>query len=221
MWAHMLFVSSILLGEQAMWTVTRLFEGYYLFGESHPEIVAVIVAIVFALFLLHGVLAMRKVPHDYRQWRALQAHRATLGHDDTHAWWWQVVTGVVVLVLGIAHLNQMLMNPGDIGPYQSADRVWSGHWWPLYLVLLFAVEVHGGVGLYRLAVKWGVFEGKDVRVTRARLKFGKWLLTGFFLALGLATLAAYMQIGYAHSSVGAGLPAHFAPKVAHTVGAVP
>ena len=31
--------------------------------------------------------------------------------------------------------------------------------WPLYLVMLFAVEFHGGIGLYRLALKWGWFEG--------------------------------------------------------------
>ena len=37
----------------------------------------------------------------------------------------------------------MLMHPGDIGPYESADRVWSGRWWPLYLVALFCVELHG------------------------------------------------------------------------------
>ncbi len=198
MWAHMLFVSSILLGEQAMWTVTRFFEGYFLFGESHPEIVAAAVAVVFILFMLHGFLALRKVPHDYRQWQAFRRHRVGLRHGDTNLWWVQVLTGVVLLILGAAHLSQMLMNPGDIGPYQSADRVWSGRWWPTYLVLLFAVELHGGIGLYRLAVKWGAFDGGNPALTRARLKVAKWVIAGFFLVLGLATLAAYMKIGYAH-----------------------
>jgi fumarate reductase subunit C len=92
----------------------------------------------------------------------------------------------------------MLMHPGDIGPYESADRVWSGRWWPLYLVLLFAVELHGGVGLYRLAVKWGWFEGKNPDRTRTLLKRLKWGITAFFLVLGALTLAAYMKIGYEH-----------------------
>jgi fumarate reductase subunit C len=71
--------------------------------------------------------------------------------------------------------------------------------WPLYLVLLFAVELHGGIGLYRLAVKWGWFAGKDDNATRTRLKTLKWALTVFFLVLGLATLAAYIKLGIAHA----------------------
>ena len=90
----------------------------------------------------------------------------------------------------------MLMHPGDIGPYESADRVWSGRCWPLYLVLLFCVELHGGIGLYRLAVKWGWFAGhgpeRDAASGSSALK---WALTVFFLVLGLATLAAYIKIG--------------------------
>jgi fumarate reductase subunit C len=76
--------------------------------------------------------------------------------------------------------------------------VWTGRWWPIYLVMLFCVELHGGIGLYRLAVKWGWFEGKDVNASRKRLKWLKWILTVFFLVLGLATLAAYMKLGYEH-----------------------
>ena len=68
----------------------------------------------------------------------------------------------------------------------------------LYLVLLFAVELHGGVGLYRLAVKWGWFEGDDPNRTRTMLKRLKWGITVFFLVLGLTTLAAYMKIGHEH-----------------------
>jgi fumarate reductase subunit C len=33
---------------------------------------------------------------------------------------------------------------------------------------------------------------------RTKLRRAKWWLTGFFLLLGVATLAAYMQIGYEH-----------------------
>jgi fumarate reductase subunit C len=90
------------------------------------------------------------------------------------------------------------MHPEGIGPYGSADRVWSEMWWPLYLVLLFCVELHGGIGLYRLVVKWGWLEGKDPDRTRVRLTRLKWAITVFFLALGLLTLAAYMKIGYQH-----------------------
>jgi fumarate reductase subunit C len=109
-----------------------------------------------------------------------------------------VVTGFAMFFLASVHLYQMMMHPGLIGPFESADRVWSGRWWPLYLVLLFAVELHGGIGLYRLAVKWGWFDGPDPNATRRKLKKLKWALSAFFIVLGLTTLAAYMKIGYEH-----------------------
>jgi fumarate reductase subunit C len=195
MWGHMFFVSSILLGYDAMWTITKAFEGYFFFGRAHPWIVSVIVGIIAAVFVLHAALAMRKFPANYRQYRAFIGQYRLIHHHDTTLWWVQAVTGFMLFFLAFPHLYQMLMHPGAIGPYQSGTRFWSG-WWPLYLVLLFAVELHGGIGLYRVVVKWGIFEGKDANATRRTLVKVKWALTAFFLALGLLTFAAYMKIGY-------------------------
>jgi fumarate reductase subunit C len=195
MWGHMAFVSSILLGHDAMWIVTKAFEGYFVFGRSVPVLVSFVVAAVAALIVLHAALALRKFPASWRQLNTFGEHRRTLDHGDTTLWWVQVVTGFALFFLAFPHLFQMLMHPGAIGPYESGDRVWSGRWWPLYLLLLFAVELHAGIGLYRLAVKWGWFMGDDPNANRARLKRLKWVLTVFLLALGLATLAAYMKIG--------------------------
>jgi fumarate reductase subunit C len=122
-----------------------------------------------------------------------------LRHEDTTLWFWQVITGFALFFLAPAHLYVMLTRPDRIGPFESADRVWSDHFWPLYLLLLFAVELHGGIGLYRLAVKWGWFASQDATKTRHRLRTVKWAITAFFLALGIATLAAYMKIGVEHS----------------------
>jgi fumarate reductase subunit C len=200
MWGHMFFVSSILLGKDAMWTVTRAFEGYFIFGRSYPALVAFAVACVFALVVAHALLALRKFPISYGQYRSFRDHASAMHHGDTTLWWWQVVTGFAMFFLASAHLVTMLSRPDRIGPFESADRVWSDHFWPLYLVLLFAVELHGGIGLYRLAVKWGWFAGSDANATRARLKTLKWALTVFFLALGLATLAAYIKVGIGHAA---------------------
>jgi fumarate reductase subunit C len=198
MWGHMFFVSSILISKDFMWTITKMFEGYFLFGRPFPGIVSVLVFAIFALIVLHAFLAMRKFPANYHQWRSFAGHRAMLNHGDTTLWWWQVLTGFALFFLASIHLFQMLMHPGLIGPYESADRVWSCRWWPLYLILLFAVEIHGGIGLYRLAVKWGWFEGANPAASRRNLQRLKWALTVFFIMLGLATLAAYMKIGYEH-----------------------
>jgi fumarate reductase subunit C len=198
MWGHMGFVSTILISKDAMWTVTKMFEGYFVFGRAFPQLVSVIVSIVFVLFMTHAFLALRKFPADYRQYHTFLGHKNLMRHSDTSLWWLQVVTGFLLFFLGPPHLYQMLMHPHAIGPYESGDRVWSGSWWPLYLILLFCVEVHGGVGLYRLVVKWGWFEGADPDRSRRRLTQLKWALTAFFLVLGLLTLGAYMKIGYEH-----------------------
>ncbi len=198
MWGHMAFVSTILISKDAMWWVTRMFEGQFVFGSRYPGIVAAIVALVAVMFVLHGFLAMRKFPANFQEYRSFSGHWKMLRHEDTTLWWVQAVTGFALFFLASVHLYQMLVHPGDIGPFESADRVWTGRWWPLYLVLLFSVELHGGVGLYRLAVKWGWFEGDDPNRTRGLLKRLKWGITVFFLVLGLLTLAAYMKIGYEH-----------------------
>jgi fumarate reductase subunit C len=66
-------------------------------------------------------------------------------------------------------------------------------------VLLFAVELHGGIGLYRLFSQVGLVRRRQRGCEPARLKTLKWALTAFFLVLGLATLAAYMKIGIEHA----------------------
>lgn len=199
MWGHMFFVSSILLGKDTMWTVARFFEGYPLLGRPYPVIVSGVVAVVFGAFVLHAMLAVRKFPINYGQVREFRSHAGAMHHGDTTLWWWQVVTGFALFFMASIHLYVMLSRPDRIGPFESADRMWSDHFWPLYLVMLFVVELHGGIGLYRLAVKWNWFAGTDDQATRRKLKTAKWALTVFFLVLGLATLAAYVKIGIEHA----------------------
>ncbi len=199
MWVHMVFVSSILLGSDAMWTVTKFFEGYFFFGKSHPWIVSLAVAVIFALFIVHAFLAMRKFPINYREYRTFRGHMKVMQHEDTSLWFWQVFTGFALFFLGSVHLYIMLTHPAGIGPYESADRVWTDYLWPLYILLLLAVEFHGGIGLYRLAVKWGWFSGLDPNATRNQLKRVKWAITVFFLVLGFTTLGAYIKIGIDHA----------------------
>ena len=199
MWLHMLFVSSILFGKDAFWTVARFFEGYFFFGRGFPELVSVFVATVFLIIVLHAALALRKFPADWRQYRIFWVHMRAMRHGDTSLWLVQVITGFAMFFLASVHLYLMMSRPDLIGPYASSDRVWSGRMWPLYLTLLFMVELHGGIGLYRLAVKWGWFELWDAGRARTRLKRVKWIMTSFFIALGLASLGAYIRIGIDHA----------------------
>lgn len=198
MWAHMFFVSTILISRDAMWMVTKFMEGYFFFGRSYPVLVSGAVATIILLIVGHAFLALRKFPINFRQFLAYRAHMAHMRHEDTTLWFWQALTGFALFFLAPAHLYVMLSRPDRIGPFESSDRVWTDHMWPLYILLLLAVELHAGIGLYRLCMKWGWFAGGDPNATRARFKKLKWALTVFFLVLGFATLAAYVKIGIEH-----------------------
>jgi fumarate reductase subunit C len=198
MWGHMFFVASILFGKDAMYMVTKAFEGYYLFGESYPWLVSLAVVFILVLFILHALLAMRKFPASHRQYKAFVEHKSMMKHSDTSLWLIQVYTGFLILFLGSAHLFQMLFHPEAIGPYASADRIWSDGMWPFSLILAIAVVLHGNIGLYRLALKWGWLQGPDPETGRRRLKVAMWMIIGFFLMLEMATLATYMKIGIDH-----------------------
>ena len=195
MWGHMFFVSTILLGSDVMWKVTKFFEGYFFFDRPYPVIVSFVVAGVIALIVVHAFLAVRKFPINFRQFTTFRGHMKMMRHEDTTLWFWQAVTGFALFFVAAPHVYIMLTHPDLIGPNESSYRVWTGNFWPLYIILLLAVELHGGIGLYRLAVKWGWFEGADPAATRKKLKVVKWALTVFFLVLGFATLAAYIKIG--------------------------
>lgn len=199
MWAHMLLVSSILLGKDAMYHVARFLEGQYLFGRPYPLLVSAIAVGIFLTMVVHALIAMRRIPASWREYSVLLRHARGFRHADTWLWLLQVATGLLLMFLASAHLYQMAMHPGDIGPWESADRFVAGGMAPLYAVLLFAVELHAGVGLYRLVLKWGLLPvAADPRVQRRRLSRLEWSITGFFLLLGIATFAAYLKLGIEH-----------------------
>lgn len=191
MWGHMFFVGSIIFGKNAMGGITKFFEGYYFFGKAYPGIVSLIVAIVFGIFVVHALLAVRKFPINYKQFRVVRAHAKAMNHQDTTLWMWQVYTGFALFFLASAHLGQMFFWPEKIGPIGSSGRVWSDNMWPYYLLMLLAVELHAGIGLYRLAVKW-CWPNKP----REQLKKLKWYISAFFIGFGVIVLAIYMFYGY-------------------------
>ncbi|MDX1809566.1 MAG: fumarate reductase cytochrome b subunit [Sulfurospirillaceae bacterium] len=198
MWGHMFFVSSILVSKHFMYTITKMFEGSAFIQGGNPVIVSGIVAIVTLIIIVHAGLGMRKLPANFRQFQVYRTHMKMMKHEDTTLWFIQAFTGFAMFFLASAHIFIMLTKPESIGPYGSADRMVSEWMWPIYLLLLLAVEFHGSIGLYRLAVKWGWFEGENAKATRVKLKKLKWAITIFFLVLGLTTLAAYIKIGLEH-----------------------
>ena len=197
---HLVFESSILMGKDAMYTLTKMFEGEPFIEGGEPLIISALALVIFTLFVLHAAVAIRKFPSSYREYQRYVEHKALLNHGDTNLWYIQIITGFIMFFLGSIHLYMMMTQPGNIGPYASSDRIYSDLMWPMYLVLLVSVVLHAGIGLYRLIIKWGWFDGKDPRGNRKRSRVVAKIAVGIYLILGLASLGTYIKIGYTHQN---------------------
>jgi fumarate reductase subunit C len=186
MWGHMMFVGSILTGTYGFdWLALQL-EVYFI---AQPTVI-----VIFTLFLVHAVLAARKIPAQLEERKVMvKLGRDLKGqpHSESLLWIWQVRTGMAVLVLGSFHLVLLsvdVLTPlwGErigIESVTSLARVQAGLWLP-YAILLICVEFHASIGLYRLAVKWGVFSSL-ARKTLHRIES---IILWLFLGLGAVIL---------------------------------
>ncbi len=205
MWGHMVLVGSILTGARGFDWLASSLEHYYI---AQPTVV-----IVLVLFIVHAVMAARKVPAQLKERKMV----AELGKDlkafgkgfpghargderfkphlESMLWIWQIRTGMIILVLASFHLLLVsfdVLGAGLYGLYdgvgieavRSLARV-QGGLWMLYAVLLLCVEFHASVGMYRLAIKWGV----GARLGRPTLHRIEQVLLWFFLGLGVVVLA--------------------------------
>ncbi len=197
---HMFFVSTILLGKDVMYKVTKLFELDFIFEGGLPIVVSVIVAIISFIFIIHALLGIRKFPTSYKAYIKVKEHAKMMKHKDTSMWMFQWISGLVMIFAASIHLYIMFTQPQNIGPYASAQRVVGENMWLLYAILLISVEIHGSVGLYRAAMKWGWFDGDNPKQTRKKLYNIKRALSAFFLILGFITLLAYIKIGLENGS---------------------
>lgn len=220
MWGHMVLVGSILTGERGFNWLATFLEDYYI---AQPTAV-----VILALFLVHAVLASRKIPAQLRERKKMLQLGKGLDrsgrkkvptasefspfhpHTESLLWIWQVRTGMVILVLGSFHLILLSMDVmtahfGDrvgIEAITSMERVQAGLWIP-YAILLVCVEFHAGVGLYRLAVKWGSGSWLSRNTMHRIEQFLLW----FFLGLGvivLLVLAGVLSPPFAFLLAGSG-----------------
>jgi len=221
MWGHMILVGSILTGARGFDWMATMLEDYYI---AQPTVLA-----IFTLFLVHAVLASRKIPAQLRERKKMlqlgkgldRSGREKIPsaspfspfhpHTESLLWIWQVRTGMAILVLGSFHLILLGMDTltplfGDrtgIEAITSMERVQSGLWIP-YAILLICVEFHAGVGLYRLAIKWGSGSWLSRNAMHRIEQFLLW----FFLGLGvivLLVLAGVLPPPLAFLLVGSGL----------------
>lgn len=191
LWTHLVLVSSILLGSDAMNWVARTMELSFLSDDGHgyPWVVTAIAMGIVALALVHVLVALQKLPISLRQQRALRQQMQVINHSDTRLWRWQAITGVVILLLLPVHLWLIGSAPETIGPQGSADRIWNQGVWMVYLPLLLTVELHAAIGIYRVALKWGA--ARDLN-SRNRLRKIKTIVSVLFVTVGIASLLAFL-----------------------------
>jgi len=208
MWGHVILVGSILTGERGFDWMATMLEDYYI---AQPTVAA-----IFAIFLVHAVLAARKIPAQLEERRRMidlakglkQSGRERVPsrrdnspfvpHLESMLWIWQVRTGMIILVLGSFHLILIgidIFTPlfGEIAGIESQSslsRVAAGLWLP-YAILLLCVEFHASVGLYRLLVKWGAGFLPHRRVLHRVEQVIFWLVLGLG-GLTLLVLAGWV-----------------------------
>jgi len=143
---HMSLLSSVLVGSQVMDDLASFLERYFL--------VQVMAAPLILLGIAHVFLAARKVPTTFQQQRILVRQMRQLGHLDTWTWAFQVVSGAALLILVSIHLWVMLtdlpIEAAKSGAHVSGIYLW------LDIPFVLLVQGHILVGLYRIAVKWGL-----------------------------------------------------------------
>ncbi|GAB6126172.1 succinate dehydrogenase/fumarate reductase transmembrane subunit [Humidesulfovibrio idahonensis] len=178
MWCHLILVSSILISAEAMNTLARFFEVTYMAQVGGP--------LIFLGFLVHFVMAARKIPFRMQEQRVMLANAQRLRHRDTWMWVVQAVTAMCILIMGAIHL-WVILTDLPISAQKSAARIQTGFWFGFYLLLLPMVELHVGIGFYRILVKWGFLS----RAGRKGAKLGENFATVLFIAVGVLSLLRY------------------------------
>ena len=181
MWSHMILVASVNLGAGVMNALAAFLEETYMAQVGGPMIGCV--------FLLHFVLAARKVPFRAEQQSAIWKLSRQLRHTDTYLWLVQAVSAMIILIMGSIHMWTVLTDL-PISAAKSAARIQGGFWLVFYLILLPMVELHVGIGFYRIAVKWGFARRKDRKIFK---RFENYL-TVIFITIGLLTLLRFLLL---------------------------
>jgi fumarate reductase subunit C len=181
MWSHMILVASINLGAGRMNSLAKFLEDTYMAQTGGPMIAAI--------FLIHFVLAARKLPFRSTEQKAIWEHSQRLHHLDTWLWVVQAGTAMIILIMGSIHIWSVLTNL-PITAAKSAARIQGGYWLVFYMILLPMIELHVGIGFYRIGVKWGI-------ITRSNRPFYKRfenMLTLIFLLIGAVTLYTFYTL---------------------------
>jgi fumarate reductase subunit C len=136
--------------------------------------------------LTYLVLAVRKLLFRAREHMELYRYSVSFNHLDTWLWVVQALTAFIILIMGCIHMWTVLTDlPITAG--RSAARIQGGWWLLFYVILLPMIELHVGIGIYRIGVKWGYIK----RSNRKALHGFENKLTLTMIGIGLITLFTF------------------------------
>ena len=202
LFCHMAFTGSVNFGKDLFANLIATSGGMWLDGADHAWMHVLFVGFIFLCVIIHMFCALRRFPTSYKQLQGIRSHVKLVHHEDTTLWWFQFVTAFCLFFLVFPHLMSMLVNPHGFDP--NLIGVHTAHNGYLYTFLfLVCTEIHGMVGLYRLAVKWDIFakdpETKimDQRAASERTGFRKIMLVVALLMIvgGSITMRTNILIG--------------------------
>jgi fumarate reductase subunit C len=177
LWAHMLFVFTIVLGQEAFDGLSEFFDIYLLSYIGVP--------VIIVIGLIHFVVAGRRIPTNIKDQKIIWQHAKLIRHTDTWTWIFQAISGMAILILGALHI-WTITTGWPIRADVATERI-QAFWW-FYLILLALGEFHASIGVYRVFVKWGWFPRKPINYV---LK----VVTLTIITLGLVAMWVFFKLG--------------------------
>lgn len=145
--------------------------------------------VLICLIVFHFYIAARKMPFRAGELGLFVQHSKSLKDFDTWIWLVQVFTAIIILVGAFAHIFTVMSNmPIEVSG--SVKRLHEG-WIFFHIIFLPSVILHTGIGIYRLAVKFGVCPSDKRLVLRKWV----WLVMGAYLCLGILALSRAWCMG--------------------------
>ncbi len=175
---HLGLLSTVLASRDAFDALAGFLEDYYLLQAFVPALIALILA--------HVVLAARKAPNSFEEQRVLFRQMRWLSHLDTWTWALQVVTGIALLAMVSIHL-WVILTELPVEAERSASHV-AGSMLGFDAPFLPIVQAHLALGLYRIALKWGL-------LSRAWAYRALAIYLLVVLGLSSAVMATFYRIG--------------------------
>lgn len=159
---HLVLEGTVILTPTLTNGIAWLLEALWIAQISAPLIVL--------LVAFHFYIAARKMPFRAGELQLFIRHSRSLREQDTWLWLVQVLTAIIIL-MGVFYHVYTVMTDLPISAARSAARMHAG-WLPFYVIFLPSVILHTGIGIYRLAVKFGYCTRASRDVWRKRVMIG-------------------------------------------------